>query len=580
MFSFTVRRLIGAAAVVCLAASAVVVGSVAVPAQTLALPGASESSVVTIEPTRVADTRDNVGLTGKISAETSRKFTVTGVIDTYIDSTKTTVVKQVVPAGATGVFLNVTVVTPSASGFLAIRPGTANGIPATGGLNFGTQTALANGVLVALPASGDNDGQIDIYYGTPTPDASMHVVIDVVGYTTTSGLIALTKRIETLETSGTAGPAGAKGEPGINGNVGATGNDGATGPAGANGNDGTSCTVADNDDGTATMTCTDGTSVTFGEDPVANTVTARALVGGSPFGVGFDGTNIWVATDLGAYGPAGPDGIYGNDVGLSDWVRKVDPVTNTVTATVTVGSNPTAVAFDGTNIWVTNYGSGTVSKIDPVTDTVTATVTVGSNPNGVGFDGTNIWVTNYGSGTVSKIDPVTNTVTATVPIANAVPDPNVFGFILAGVGFDGTNIWVTSYGPGPGLVSKIDPVTNTVTATVTVGSTPGGVGFDGTNIWVTNSGSGTVSKIDPVTNTVTATVTVGGSPFGVGFDGTNIWVTNSGSGTVSKIDPVTNTVTATIFVGSRPFGVAFDGTNIWVTNYGSEPGLVFKIDPG
>jgi YVTN family beta-propeller protein len=521
MFSFTVRRLIGAAAVVCLAASAVVVGSVAVPAQTLALPGASESSVVTIEPTRVADTRDNVGLTGKISAETSRKFTVTGVIDTYIDSTKTTVVKQVVPAGATGVFLNVTVVTPSASGFLAIRPGTANGIPATGGLNFGTQTALANGVLVALPASGDNDGQIDIYYGTPTPDASMHVVIDVVGYTTTSGLIALTKRIETLETSGTAGPAGAKGEPGINGNVGATGNDGATGPAGPDGNDGndgatgpagpngndgndgndgTSCTVADNDDGTATMTCTDGTSVTFGEDPVANTVTARALVGGSPFGVGFDGTNIWVATDLGAYGPAGPDGIYGNDVGLSDWVRKVDPVTNTVTATVTVGSNPTAVAFDGTNIWVTNYGSGTVSKIDPVT----------------------------------------NTVTATVPIANAVPDPNVFGFILAGVGFDGTNIWVTSYGPGPGLVSKIDPVTNTVTATVTVGSTPGGVGFDGTNIWVTNSGSGTVSKIDPVTNTVTAT----------------------------------------IFVGSRPFGVAFDGTNIWVTNYGSEPGLVFKIDPG
>ncbi|MGK0330647.1 MAG: hypothetical protein ACI89G_000708, partial [Minisyncoccia bacterium] len=38
MFSFSIRRLIGAAAVVCLAASAVVVGSVAVPARTLALP--------------------------------------------------------------------------------------------------------------------------------------------------------------------------------------------------------------------------------------------------------------------------------------------------------------------------------------------------------------------------------------------------------------------------------------------------------------------------------------------------------------------------------------------------------------
>jgi hypothetical protein len=40
MFSFTVRRLIGASAVVCLAASAVLVGSVAVPGQILALSGA------------------------------------------------------------------------------------------------------------------------------------------------------------------------------------------------------------------------------------------------------------------------------------------------------------------------------------------------------------------------------------------------------------------------------------------------------------------------------------------------------------------------------------------------------------
>jgi hypothetical protein len=143
MFSFTVRRLIGAAAVVCLTASAVVVGSVAVPARTLALPGASESTVVTIEAARVADTRYNIGLTSRIAAKTPRKLTVTGPIDTYLDATKTTVVKQVVPAGATGVFLNVTVVAPSGPGFLAIRAGTATGVPATGGLNFDTGTALA-----------------------------------------------------------------------------------------------------------------------------------------------------------------------------------------------------------------------------------------------------------------------------------------------------------------------------------------------------------------------------------------------------------------------------------------------------
>ena len=74
-------------------------------------------------------------------------------------------------------------------------------------------------------------------------------------------------------------------------------------------------------------------------------------------------------------------------------------------ATVTVGTSPWGVAFDGTNIWVNNFNSNSVSKINPTTNTVTATVTVGMNPVGVAFDGTNIWVANAGSANVSKIIP-------------------------------------------------------------------------------------------------------------------------------------------------------------------------------
>lgn len=66
------------------------------------------------------------------------------------------------------------------------------------------------------------------------------------------------------------------------------------------------------------------------------------------------------------------------------------------------------MAFDGTSIWVTSGGNvadspGTVSKINPATNTVTATITVDNYPGGVASDGTSIWVTNFGSGTVSKI---------------------------------------------------------------------------------------------------------------------------------------------------------------------------------
>ena len=270
MFSFSIRRLIGAAAVVGLAASAVVVGSVAVPAQTLALPGAAESSVVTIDPTRIADTRYDIGLTGKIIAEMAAKFTVTGVIDTYIDSTSTKVPKQVVPDGATGVFLNVTVVTPGKPGFLAIRPGAASGVPATGGLNFDTGTVLANGVLVALPTTGDNAGQIDLYYGAIT-GASMHVIIDVVGYTTSSGLIDLAKRVEKLESPGVAAATISTGEQGEQGPAGFNGATGAQGIQGEQGVGDLGC----NTDQTISWDDAEGSWMCA--NPVANTDTLTSL---------------------------------------------------------------------------------------------------------------------------------------------------------------------------------------------------------------------------------------------------------------------------------------------------------------
>jgi hypothetical protein len=102
----------GAAGVLSLIASAVVVGSVIVPARTLALPGASESTVVMIDPARVVDTRVDVGLDGRVVAGQAHQFLVTGPVDPYLDATSETVVKVVVPVGATGVLLNVTAVLP------------------------------------------------------------------------------------------------------------------------------------------------------------------------------------------------------------------------------------------------------------------------------------------------------------------------------------------------------------------------------------------------------------------------------------------------------------------------------------
>jgi YVTN family beta-propeller protein len=93
--------------------------------------------------------------------------------------------------------------------------------------------------------------------------------------------------------------------------------------------------------------------------------------------------------------------------------------TNTVTATVPVGSGPLWIAANPrTNtIYVTHPG-GTVAVISGRTNTVTATVPVGRFPDKVAVNPrTNtIYVTNTDSGTVSVINGRTNTVVATIPV--------------------------------------------------------------------------------------------------------------------------------------------------------------------
>ena len=70
---------------------------------------------------------------------------------------------------------------------------------------------------------------------------------------------------------------------------------------------------------------------------------------------------------------------------------------NLVPTSFTVGktqnSDPYGVAFDGANIWTANSGDGTVTKLRTSDGANLGTFTVGGQPNGVVFDGANVWVT-------------------------------------------------------------------------------------------------------------------------------------------------------------------------------------------
>jgi DNA-binding beta-propeller fold protein YncE len=64
------------------------------------------------------------------------------------------------------------------------------------------------------------------------------------------------------------------------------------------------------------------------------------------------------------------------------------------------------VTYAGGHVWVTNYGNKSISKIDPRKDFIVETLFVGGGPSAVVFDGRNIWVASSGDNTVERIEAV------------------------------------------------------------------------------------------------------------------------------------------------------------------------------
>src|SRR6185369_10434490 len=78
-------------------------------------------------------------------------------------------------------------------------------------------------------------------------------------------------------------------------------------------------------------------------------------------------------------------------------------LTTSQTRSFAVGDGPEAVAFDGTNVWVANQFSDTVTKIRASDGAVVGTYSVGKRPVALAYDGANIWVANYLGNSLTKL---------------------------------------------------------------------------------------------------------------------------------------------------------------------------------
>ncbi|MFG1933588.1 Ig-like domain-containing protein [Mycobacterium sp. NPDC048908] len=362
-----------------------------------------------------------------------------------------------------------------------------------------------------------------------------------------------------------------------------------------------SATTSAPDFDTFTVTVDDGqggvtpVSVTVPKLPavLANQASSSNLTGANPYGVALVGDLAYVANQG------------------TNTVTVVNTTTGAVVGSaIVVGTAPTGVLAnaDGSKVYVTNRTSGTVSVIDTATNKVvdvnpsTATVDsikVGTSPEFMALNdtGTRLYVTNYGSSSVSVIDTTTNKVVDVNPSTAAV-DAIMVGAYPRGIAFTTVNgqprLYVVSRAGNS--VSVVDlntyklidanPSTTTVDS-IKVGTTPEMIAIRDGYAYVTNSGSNTVSVINIATNKLEGSaIPVGSKPAGITFstDGSVLYVAN-GNDMLSVINAKTRTVINTVQIDAVPetnyhiVAVRADGSLV-ITDMADKAVRVVKLNRG
>jgi YVTN family beta-propeller protein len=189
----------------------------------------------------------------------------------------------------------------------------------------------------------------------------------------------------------------------------------------------------------------------------------------------------------------------------------INTTNNTITGGIGTGSGDLAYDLAYSSVNKALYIPGAASN-SLITSSAagTTSVAVGTTPTDVAVtpDGSQAYVANNASSSVSVVDLADNAVTATIPTA----------FGPFGVDFNaaGTRAYVTQ---SVGQVSVIDTSTQAVLTTVNVGGDPWIPKVDptGTDLWVPNGGSNTVQLIGLSDNTVDNTITGFDQPHDIAF---------------------------------------------------------------
>ena len=192
----------------------------------------------------------------------------------------------------------------------------------------------------------------------------------------------------------------------------------------------------------------------------------------SPFGLTWDGSNLWAGSYSGV-------------------LYMVDPSDGSVLYQMDApGTVASGLGWDWHALWVSDRDSDAIDRVDPVSGSVLRTLASPEAwPGGLGWDGWDLFHSNYYSPShIYYLDDVTG------DIIKDFPAPMERGM---GIAYDGISLWNSDYING--MIFELDPATGDIRNSFpTPDDSPHDLAYDGHYLWVViGGGANRLYQLEP-----------------------------------------------------------------------------------
>ena len=236
--------------------------------------------------------------------------------------------------------------------------------------------------------------------------------------------------------------------------------------------------------------------------------------------------------------------------------RSMDELKPTVIAHL--GKTADWVAITPHALWVGSTGPNTVNRIDPKTNTVTATVKLGGEPcSGLATGFGSLWIPLCGKQPMlAKVDLKAGTLTEVFKVGPAQDE--------GGVATSSDSVWLVI--DKTGTLVRIDPATGAIRQKIQVPPGSYNPRYSDDQIWVTRADGSEITSIDAATGAKIATIATGPGPRFLTDGAGAVWTLDQGDGTLTRVDTRTKAISS-IPLGTPGLGgdIAFYEGMIWTT---------------